>query len=416
MCFVIFSFVIVMRKNTGFTLVEVLVSVTLTGVILLTGYSAFQKIMQSQWRLWAIIDIQKNLFYTNEKLAALIRDGGTLDHEEYFNRRMLGYSRITTGGIYTFTNFSHFGNGNVASKPPIYYCGMVNTVPDPHVSTWVNAESCMNDNTNVLIESSPLWTTATYHFPTTESHQAYGQYAALAFNYLDPVWYPIPIMLPPVFKAWAQVWVFTRDTSTNRVVDKNVSEVWLPELYLIKKNLDNSYVRTYFRHVYVDDPFVTNPTCDPTLSAGAATINGCLWKIQMTKLEGCDSLPVGMPDGIIDAWIPLPDFMIWTVFCPSVDTDIYKAAHEETITTGGIAPNITWVDVTAPEMNVIRATFLPHPLKIPSLMIGAGEKAEAPRVSVYLEVILSTRLRNKSFVRPDKNYPRTLITTYDLSE
>ncbi|MEI6711201.1 MAG: prepilin-type N-terminal cleavage/methylation domain-containing protein [bacterium] len=37
-----------MRKNTGFTLVEVLVAVALTGMILLTGYSAFQKIMQSQ--------------------------------------------------------------------------------------------------------------------------------------------------------------------------------------------------------------------------------------------------------------------------------------------------------------------------------------------------------------------------------
>lgn len=63
-----------MRNHNGFTLVEVLVAVALTGVILLTGYSAFQKIMQSQSRLGATIDIQKNLFYTNEKMAALIRD------------------------------------------------------------------------------------------------------------------------------------------------------------------------------------------------------------------------------------------------------------------------------------------------------------------------------------------------------
>ncbi len=63
-----------MRQNTGFTLVEVLVAVALTGIILLTGYSAFQKIMEAQGRLSAAIDVQKNLFYTNEKLAALIRE------------------------------------------------------------------------------------------------------------------------------------------------------------------------------------------------------------------------------------------------------------------------------------------------------------------------------------------------------
>lgn len=106
-----------------------------------------------------------------------------------------------------------------------------------------------------------------------------------------------------------------------------------------------------------------------------------------------------------------------TLKCPDAADKIYYSALETDITTPAAASkNLTWVDVTAPDMNVIRATFLPHPLKIPSLMIGAGEKAEAPRVSVYLEVILSTRLRNKSFVKPDKNYPRTLITTYDLSE
>ncbi len=78
--------------------------------------------------------------------------------------------------------------------------------------------------------------------------------------------------------------------------------------------------------------------------------------------------------------------------------------------------NLVWVDVTSPDMNIIRATFLPHPLKIPALMSGAGDKAESPKVSLYLESTLSARLKAKSFVLDDKNYPRTLITTYDLSE
>jgi hypothetical protein len=39
------------------------------------------------------MDIQRNLLYLNEKLARIIHNGGTLDYEEYFNRRMLGYGK-----------------------------------------------------------------------------------------------------------------------------------------------------------------------------------------------------------------------------------------------------------------------------------------------------------------------------------
>jgi len=102
-----------MRKNTGFTLVEVLVAVALTGMVLMTGYSAFQNIMEAQARLGATIAVQNNLFYTNEKLASLIRSGGSIDYEEYFNRRRLGYEQEKRAdGVFTFKYFSHFGNGS----------------------------------------------------------------------------------------------------------------------------------------------------------------------------------------------------------------------------------------------------------------------------------------------------------------
>jgi prepilin-type N-terminal cleavage/methylation domain-containing protein len=77
----------------GFTLIEVLVSVLLSGMILGTAYGAFQGIMKSQVRLSGVISIQRNLFYLNEKLSTLIHSGGTIDYEEYFNRRILGYGK-----------------------------------------------------------------------------------------------------------------------------------------------------------------------------------------------------------------------------------------------------------------------------------------------------------------------------------
>ena len=71
----------------------------------------------------------------------------------------------------------------------------------------------------------------------------------------------MPIKLPPIFKTIDIVdTIKIASRAINGVLtleDKNITDVGLPELYLIKKNLDNTYTRTYFRHVYVDDTFVS---------------------------------------------------------------------------------------------------------------------------------------------------------------
>ncbi len=96
-------------RTSGFTLVEVLVSVALSGMVLTTAYAAFQGIMRSQAKLSGTIDIQRNLFYLNEKLAALIHSGGTVDYEEYYNRRVLGFTKkADASGIYGFEIPSNF--------------------------------------------------------------------------------------------------------------------------------------------------------------------------------------------------------------------------------------------------------------------------------------------------------------------
>lgn len=96
-------------RTSGFTLVEVLVSVALSGMVLTTAYAAFQGIMRSQAKLSGTIDIQRNLFYLNEKLAALIHSGGTVDYEEYFNRRILGFSKkLDASGTYGLEIASNF--------------------------------------------------------------------------------------------------------------------------------------------------------------------------------------------------------------------------------------------------------------------------------------------------------------------
>mgnify|MGYP000523485750 FL=1 len=82
----------------------------------------------------------------------------------------------------------------------------------------------------------------------------------------------------------------------------------IPELYLIKKLPDGSYERTYFRHVYEEDPnydYAKNPCTPPALEY-------CIGKIQMARLVSCDNVDKtgapDKPDGTIDAWIPEDDF------------------------------------------------------------------------------------------------------------
>jgi hypothetical protein len=119
---------------------------------------------------------------------------------------------------------------------------------------------------------------------------AYGQYREIGFNYASAAGYPTPIKLPPIFP----------ENDANINPDEGTSD-----LYLIKKLPSGTYERTYFRHIYVQDPSIETSriTCNP-----ATSLDGCLGKIQMARLVSCDSLPVGGGDGILDAWTAHSDF------------------------------------------------------------------------------------------------------------
>lgn len=125
-------------KHAGFTLIEVLVSVVLSGVLLSSAFAAFQGILKSQVRLSGSINIQRNLFYLNEKLSSLIREGGTIDYEEYFNRRILGYDKSLGDNGWTYTRESKYGNGDNAGRPDMYFCG---------VDSGDDGEACVTGNT-----------------------------------------------------------------------------------------------------------------------------------------------------------------------------------------------------------------------------------------------------------------------------
>ena len=365
------------KKNEWFTLIEVLVSVVLSWMILGTAYGAFQGIMKSQVRLSGVISIQRNLFYLNEKLATLIHSGGTIDYEEYFNRRVLGYQKsFSPEGVWSFTKNSTYGNGDNNGRPLLYLCGISGTGT-------ISEDACLEDNAVARAWSGTL----SFDEKLEWKQMAYWQYREIGFNYKSAAGYPTPIKLPPILPE----------------NDPNIKpEEGMSDLYLIKKLPSGTYERTYFRHVYVQDPAIeaSRLTCNP-----ATSLDGCLWKIQMARLISCDSLPVTGGDGILDAWTAHSDFWGGADPCSNINT-----INKIPIATEALE----WVDISSPEMNIIKAQFLPRPLKIPTRMAGVGEEALSPTVQVHLEVALSQRVLSRGLLKEEENTPRFLTTTFDL--
>ncbi len=277
---------------------------------------------------------------------------------------MLWYSNaFDANDIYTFRELSRFGNGeNASGRTPLYTCGSP-----------LGWDACITN----IVPASPS-------INLRNKNLAYGQYATLGFNHSSSLGFPHPIKLPPVLES-----------------PFDTTGLW--ELYLIKRLPNNSLERTFFRHVLVpEDP--SNPSlCDPDVSR-----NNCRGKIQMTRLVSCDTMDATWSwnaDGIVDAWIPHTDF--WGSGCGGISSPsaILSAAN-----------GLEWADITGPDINVIFAQFLPQPLKIPTMMSGAGEIAQSPTVRIRIEVKLSDATLRRGNIPNSDNYPRTLIAHIELSD
>lgn len=360
-----------MRNNAGFTLIEILISVVLSSLLLGALFTAFQGILMSQVRLSGSISIQRNLFYLNEKLSSLIREGGTIDYEEYFNRRILGYDTSLTEEGWTYSTESKYWNGdNPNGRPTLYNCG---------VESGEESEWCLKEN--AVTKAEGTWP-QTFDKSLMDKNMGYGQYSVLWYNSSSLSGFPTPMKLPPIFP----------------LIGTDLREKWISDLYLIKKLPDRSFERTYFRHILVQNPESDTPLCDPK------TGKWCQWKIQMTRLISCDTLPSG-GDGTIDAWVPHTDFWWGKNPCEVIDDggDIANAADL-----------LIWSDLSSPEINVIEVRFLPTPLKIPEKMAWAGEEALSPMIQMHLEIQLSPRTLSRGLIQESENTTRFLTTSFDL--
>ena len=127
-------------RKSSFTLLEVIISITIFFIIFVTVISIYQKMLNIKYNIQAK---QTLIQWSNdvvEKINLILRDY-TIDYEEYFNRqRVWCVNTGTAGNTFTWdistggycTRFTNYGNDNSfsAGKSLVYYCSSSLSMPE----------------------------------------------------------------------------------------------------------------------------------------------------------------------------------------------------------------------------------------------------------------------------------------------
>jgi hypothetical protein len=112
-------------------------------------------------------DLNRDLYYATEKIVSLVKEGGSIDYEEYWDRSSIGTT--TSSGHYVgFTGFGNFGSGGDVGTANygdgFYLCRSASGVSMTHTG-------CLENEFN------------TYSGSVKGQPQRYGEYALQFFDY-----------------------------------------------------------------------------------------------------------------------------------------------------------------------------------------------------------------------------------------
>ena len=94
------------------TIVELMISMTLFSLIMITVISSVQSMMIGRVKSMNRIALIEQLYFFSEQLFTEIKNGGTIDYEEYWNR--YAFSLETGSGHYTRpSGVGNYGSGGV---------------------------------------------------------------------------------------------------------------------------------------------------------------------------------------------------------------------------------------------------------------------------------------------------------------
>ncbi len=350
-----------LKNNWGFTILELLVSMTLFALITTSVLIAVQNLGIARIKTLNRVALLEELYFFSEQLFTTIKDGGTLDYEEYWNRQAVGTT--TQSWHYTTPTWvgNYWSNGNLWTTTygtGIYLCRSNNW--------WVISGWCLTNFNNGGNGYAP---SAFADF--SGSYQRYGQYLAQFTDY----------------NSNADADLGDEDGDLNIIGDDDdrsigdVPEILtgsMNELYLINK-WDKT--RVFFRWIIRQDPNTPISCTIDTTTVPWKTItgSGCVWNVQILKLKWLDiwyahsgwTTDKTAYDGIIDTWA-CTEFGQCTLSIPLTTDRLWTGVDSE------------WLDLFPSTVNVKNLSFQIFPVKDPWLSWAAPDCLVANCISPFI--------------------------------
>ncbi|MDD2871687.1 MAG: prepilin-type N-terminal cleavage/methylation domain-containing protein [Candidatus Gracilibacteria bacterium] len=296
------------NKIQAFTLVEIMLGILIVSLVLIGGFQSLSSVTLGKAKLIQKVDIQKESFYFTEKLFEMIKQGGTLDYEEYFNRKVIGNTTYSSGHFDILSGFGNFGYGGTISTNTNYGDSFYQCISLD--GTKMPGTGCVDTYNSGSIDY-------------TSTPQRYGQYS---FQFID-----YNSNFDDDLGDENNDGFIKGDDDDEYIGDGPevfASGSTYPELYLISGNKTE---RTLFRWTLTKDDYApSTSTCGVDSSTNTITGTGCIGTVEYLKLVGKD---MGMNhdntgntylDGVIDTWLVHPDFAGGsTNVIAGTDTDNY---------------------------------------------------------------------------------------------
>lgn len=345
------------RSNFGFTLFELMLAVSIFGMLMIFVLNAVWNITIARTRSMSRITLLEELYFFSEKLATQIKEWGIVDYEEYWSREVM-WTWTATGHYITPTGFGNYGSGWIIGT----------------TTYWRSQYYCRSGN-GIRIGSSSGCVTANVNSANTLQRQVLQRYWQYGLQFIDYNG-----------NADSDWWVPWDEDGNGNIrgdeddKDNGDSPIVLsgssPELYLINSLTKE---RLYFRWTYKDDPGLPAWTCSYT---GVNAGSGCLWNIEILKLRWLDigighswSINVNNTwafDGEIDTWVCHPD---WTCAWPVLPS------WYGTLPTGN---DSEWVSLFPEYVNVKKIYFSIYPRKDPWKSWAAPDSFAGNAISPFI--------------------------------
>lgn len=355
-------------SRSAITLIEIMISMLIVSFVMVSAFQVLSYVWIAKIKLIEKSQIEKEAFFASERLIDLIKKWGSIDYEEYWNRRAIGNVSFSW---WHFSVPSWFWN-----QWDIYYCLSDN-------GTSMGAWWCLTWFNRTIASTASLdytWAQQRYRQyrlqyidHNSDANDDFWDISRTVPNYTNFIWDDDDLFLwkgPDTFIAWSDAW----------------------ELYLINASWDE---RTYFRwKVWLDPEAPITETCMPWVGK-AMTGSWCLWTIQILKLQWVDT----NGDGSVNEWIIHPDYV----------------SDGSRIIAWSIDMNPYWQNIFSNRIHVSRAEFYLYPNQ--NLDYAWSDSRDDLQLAPYLQLSITLEPSWKERRRLRWNIPVVSIaTTVSLSQ